>query len=202
MLTLTASKGMMSSPPSLPVGRSHIQDMGGAEGKAAYIGTVKPSFASRAMANLVIRYRRHLSSRTNSTDCWPIWRYSSLFINHFERRSFYLVDPDTALQNVTYARCNNSEQQIELLEKLGELFVSGEFRLLIIDSVMACFRVDYFGRGELSERQQKLGQFLDLLKKIAEGFNVCVFMVLISTLSISSTLTNSQDKSSTERSWC
>lgn len=101
-----------------------------------------------------------------------------------ERRSFCLVDPDTALQNVTYARCNNSEQQLELLEKLGELFVSGEFRLLIIDSVMACFRVDYLGRGELSERQQKLGQFLDFLKKIAEGFNVCVFMVRIAIHSI------------------
>ena len=98
-----------------------------------------------------------------------------------EHSSFCLVDPDTALQNVAYARCNNSEQQLELLEKLGELFISGEFRLLIIDSVMACFRVDFLGRGELSERQQKLGQFLDLLKKIAEGFNICVFMVCIAT---------------------
>jgi hypothetical protein len=113
---------------------------------------------------------------------------------HFllERRSFCLVDPETALQNVTYARCNNSEQQLELLEKLGELFISGEFRLLIIDSVMACFRVDYLGRGELSERQQKLGQFLDLLKKIAESFNVCVFMVRITTRSICSILTISR----------
>jgi hypothetical protein len=109
-----------------------------------------------------------------------------------ERSSFCLVDPDTALQNVAYARCNNSEQQLELLEKLGELFISGEFRLLIIDSVMACFRVDYLGRGELSERQQKLGQFLDLLKKIAENFNVCVFMVRIATRSICPILMSSR----------
>jgi len=38
---------------------------------------------------------------------------------------------------------------------------------------MACFRVDYVGRGELSERQQKLGQFLSRLNHIAVGtFNV------------------------------
>jgi meiotic recombination protein DMC1 len=34
---------------------------------------------------------------------------------------------------------------------------------------MACFRVDFVGRGELSERQQKLGQFLQKLNHIANG---------------------------------
>jgi hypothetical protein len=32
-----------------------------------------------------------------------------------------------------------------------------EFCVKIIDSIMALFRVDYSGRGELSERQQKVG---------------------------------------------
>jgi meiotic recombination protein DMC1 len=32
----------------------------------------------------------------------------------------------------------------------------GAYKLLIIDSILALFRVDYSGRGELSERQQKL----------------------------------------------
>ena len=41
---------------------------------------------------------------------------------------------------------------------------------------MACFRVDYSGRGELAERQQKLGQFLSKLTHMAEEFNVCVLM--------------------------
>jgi len=54
--------------------------------------------------------------------------------------------------------------------------VEDHFRLLIIDSVTALFRVDFSGRGELSERQQKLGQMLSKLMKIAEEFNVAVFM--------------------------
>ncbi|KAF2401844.1 Rad51-domain-containing protein [Trichodelitschia bisporula] len=77
------------------------------------------------------------------------------------------LDPEAAQQNITYARCVNSEHQLELLESLCSQFIGGEYRLLIIDSVMACFRVDYVGRGELSERQQKLGQFLMRLNHIA-----------------------------------
>ena len=34
---------------------------------------------------------------------------------------------------------------------------------------MALFRVDYSGRGELADRQQKLAQMLSRLQKIAEG---------------------------------
>lgn len=35
----------------------------------------------------------------------------------------------------------------------------------IVDSITALFRVDYSGRGELAERQQKLGRHLSALKK-------------------------------------
>lgn len=51
-----------------------------------------------------------------------------------------------------------------------------EFSLLIVDSIMAPFRVDYTGRGELSERQQVLGKTMSRLIKIAEQFNVAVFI--------------------------
>ena len=69
----------------------------------------------------------------------------------------------------TYARAVNSEHQMELLNKVAEFFVGNEYRLLIIDSIMALFRVDYTGRGELNERQQKLNQFLSKLTHVAEG---------------------------------
>jgi len=42
---------------------------------------------------------------------------------------------------------------------------------------MACFRVDFVGRGELAERQQLLGAFLNKLTRISEEFNICVLMV-------------------------
>ena len=36
------------------------------------------------------------------------------------------------------------------------------------------FRVDFTGRGELAERQQKLGQMMSALQKMGEEFNVAV----------------------------
>jgi meiotic recombination protein DMC1 len=46
----------------------------------------------------------------------------------------------------------------------------------IIDSVMALFRVDFSGRGELADRQQKLAQLMSRLQKISEEYNVAVFI--------------------------
>ncbi len=34
----------------------------------------------------------------------------------------------------------------------------GVYKLIIVDSIMALFRVDYSGRGELADRQQHLAQ--------------------------------------------
>ncbi len=39
---------------------------------------------------------------------------------------------------------------------------------------MALFRVDYSGRGELADRQQKLAQMLSRLQKITEGMHVLI----------------------------
>jgi hypothetical protein len=49
---------------------------------------------------------------------------------------------------------------------------------------MALFRTDFVGRGELSERQQALGQFLRRAAQMAEEFNICVLMVSTSFLLI------------------
>ncbi|KAH7390867.1 DNA recombination and repair protein Rad51, partial [Phaeosphaeria sp. MPI-PUGE-AT-0046c] len=118
------------------------KDMGGAEGKVAYIDT-EGTFRPERIAQIAERFG---------------------------------VDPETTQDNITYARAVNSEHQMELLNKVAEFFVGNEYRLLIIDSIMALFRVDYTGRGELNERQQKLNQFLSKLTHVAEEFNVAVLL--------------------------
>ena len=40
------------------------------------------------------------------------------------------------------------------------------FKLLIMDSLTSLFRVDFSGRGELADRQQKLGAMLSKLRKV------------------------------------
>jgi len=88
----------------------------------------------------------------------------------------FQIDPEQANENIIQHRANNSDEQADCLNQLAEHFATGDFRLLIVDSLMALFRTDYTGRGELSERQQKLGQFLSRLAKMAEEFNLVVFM--------------------------
>jgi len=63
------------------------------------------------------------------------------------------LDADAILQNVVYARAFTSEHQMELLDLVAAQFYSepGVFKILIIDSIIGLFRVDYSGRGELSE---------------------------------------------------
>jgi meiotic recombination protein DMC1 len=41
---------------------------------------------------------------------------------------------------------------------------------------MALFRVDFSGRGELADRQQKLAQLMSRLQKISEEYNIAVFI--------------------------
>lgn len=53
---------------------------------------------------------------------------------------------------------------------------AGIFKLLIVDSIMALFRVDYSERGEILDRQQKLGQMMSRLQKISEEYNIAVFV--------------------------
>eukprot|EP00897_Mesotaenium_endlicherianum_P005170 jgi/Mesen1/4681/ME000241S03720 len=86
------------------------------------------------------------------------------------------LDPNAVLDNIVYARAYTHEHQYNLLIGLAAKMSEEPFKVLIVDSITALFRVDFSGRGELAERQQKLGQMLSRLTKIAEEFNVAVFL--------------------------
>jgi meiotic recombination protein DMC1 len=72
---------------------------------------------------------------------------------------------------------DHHQMQAEQLDGLCQNFATNEYRLLIIDSIMALYRTDYIGRGELSDRQSALGQFLRRAAQMAEEFNICVLLV-------------------------
>lgn len=118
------------------------KELGGGEGKVAYIDT-EGTFRPERIKQIAERYE---------------------------------LDPEVCLENISYARALNSEHQMELVEQLGGDLSTGQYRLVVVDSIMANFRVDYSGRGELNERQQKLNQHLFRLNRLSEEFNVAVFM--------------------------
>ncbi|KAK8842554.1 Meiotic recombination protein dmc1 [Tritrichomonas musculus] len=86
------------------------------------------------------------------------------------------VDPNDILDNILYARAFNHEQQMQLILQAAAQMAEDQYRLIIIDSITALFRVDFTGRGELAERQQTLGQMMSSLTKLASEFNVAVFI--------------------------
>ncbi|KAG2568160.1 hypothetical protein PVAP13_7NG295924 [Panicum virgatum] len=86
------------------------------------------------------------------------------------------MDANAVLDNIIYARAYTYEHQDNLLLGLAAKMAEEPFKLLIVDSVIALFRVDFSGRGELAEHQQKLAQMLSHLTKIAEEFNVAVYI--------------------------
>lgn len=83
---------------------------------------------------------------------------------------------DDVLENVSYARAHNSEQQMDLLKMASAMMAEDRYALMVVDSATALYRTDYTGRAELSERQIQLGQFLRQLTRMAEEFGVAVVL--------------------------
>jgi len=87
------------------------------------------------------------------------------------------LNPESVLKNILVARAFNSDHQILLVDKVAELIKNGEpVRLVVIDSLTAHFRAEFGGRGQLADRQQKLNRYLHNLMKMAEQFNLAVYV--------------------------
>src|SRR3989339_329319 len=86
------------------------------------------------------------------------------------------LDPEEALKNIKVARAFNSDHQMLLSEKAEELVKSGEFKLIIVDSLTSHFRADFSGRGQLADRQQKLNRHMHALQKLASNYNIAVYV--------------------------
>ena len=85
-------------------------------------------------------------------------------------------DPEETLDNIMVIRCHSTDNQMEAVDKMKAQMEADEspYALVIIDSIMALYRVDYSGRGELSARQMKLNKHLNDLKKLAAIYNMVV----------------------------
>jgi DNA repair protein RadA len=86
------------------------------------------------------------------------------------------LDPDKALENIFVAKSYNSDHQVLLAEKSEDILKKDNVKLLIVDSVTSAFRSDYTGRGTLADRQQKLNRHLHQLQKLADVYNLAVYV--------------------------
>ena len=86
------------------------------------------------------------------------------------------VDPKKVLENILFARAYNSDHQILLADKSEEFIKNNNVRLIIVDSITSAFRSDYTGRGTLANRQQKLNRHLHSLQKLADVYNLAIYV--------------------------
>jgi len=49
-------------------------------------------------------------------------------------------------------------------------------KLIVVDSLVALFRSEFTGRGELAGRQQKLNKHLHYLQKLADAYNLAIYV--------------------------
>ncbi len=88
------------------------------------------------------------------------------------------LEPDKVLKNIKVARAYNSDHQMLLVEKVGDLIKNEghNVKVVIVDSLTAHFRAEFIGRGTLAERQQKLNKHMHALLKLADMHNVLVYV--------------------------
>ena len=86
------------------------------------------------------------------------------------------LEPEKVLKNIFVARAYNADHQMLLAEKAAELINEKKIRLIIVDSLMAQFRSEFVGRGQLAGRQQKINRHMRTLMKLAEMNNIAVLV--------------------------
>lgn len=88
------------------------------------------------------------------------------------------LDPIKVLRNIKIVRAYNSDHQMLVAEKVEDLIKKDKLpvRLLVVDSLMSLFRSEYTGRGQLSDRQQKLNKHIHVLQKLADMYNIAVYV--------------------------
>ena len=87
------------------------------------------------------------------------------------------LDPKQALQNIKIGRAYSSDHQVLLVDKIPDLVNSDpKIKLIVVDSMMALFRAEYVGRGTLADRQQKVNVVLHTLQRLADRFNIAVYI--------------------------
>jgi DNA repair protein RadA len=86
------------------------------------------------------------------------------------------MDVEETLNNIHVARAFNSDHQMLLAEEAKQICQDNDIGLIIVDSLMAHFRSEYVGRGELANRQQKLNKHMATLLRIANTHNVAVIV--------------------------
>ncbi len=86
------------------------------------------------------------------------------------------IDPAEVLEKIIVVRAQTTDKQILTAERADKLIEENNIKLIVVDSLMALFRSEFIGRGSLGERQQKLNMHVHQLQKLADRYNLAVYV--------------------------
>ncbi|MEM4065055.1 MAG: DNA repair and recombination protein RadA, partial [Candidatus Micrarchaeaceae archaeon] len=86
------------------------------------------------------------------------------------------LDPKKVLDNIAYVRAETTEQQMLTIERADKIIAEKGIKLIIVDSLTSLFRSEFVGRGALGERQQKLNMHIHKLQRLADMYNLAVYI--------------------------
>ncbi len=88
------------------------------------------------------------------------------------------MDVDAVLKKIKVGRAYNSDHQMLLVDKIEEMITQQHLnvKLIVVDSLTAHFRAEFVGRGTLADRQQKINKHMHALLKLADTYNICVYV--------------------------
>jgi len=84
------------------------------------------------------------------------------------------LDSKPILDGITVSRAYTSDHQALLLDHASKICEENKVKLVVVDSVITHFRSEYIGRESLSERQQRLNNYMHRLLRLAELYNLAV----------------------------
>ncbi len=84
------------------------------------------------------------------------------------------LDAEEALKRIYLERVNNVQEMFKSTYKAEKLLKQGKVKLLVVDSLMYHFRLEYKGRENLFERQQRIKEYLKILRNYASAYNAAI----------------------------
>ena len=86
----------------------------------------------------------------------------------------FSISPDAAMEYIMCAKPATCDMFVRMIqvELPAVLAAHKNIKILLIDSLMALFRTEFVGRGQLADRQALIGKLLSHLKRLAQNYNI------------------------------
>lgn len=85
-------------------------------------------------------------------------------------------DANRVLSKITIISANYKQSLVYYVDQLPKIVDEKKIKLIIIDSIIALFRAEYGGRGELATRMQTIGSIIHKLSRLTDIHDIAILI--------------------------